>query len=226
MYHHDPISAGQLHHANVLTAQQRTRGTPVSNRVPRWRAPYANYFARRRAIPLLVDHELFIGLDRKELARAGELFEVVKVKSGQSLGEQGMKVTGFVTILEGRVGVTIDGVPHAVLDDGSHLGALSLIDDERPTHRASFSVMAPSRIGVVAAARFPELLEGFPVVADRIRAIVAVRRAYLAGLAAGAAGDTQTTPSRAVTEYPVHLTDAGSALRRREVMQVRGRTSR
>lgn len=222
----DPVVGSQLHHAERHTAERRPPDLPKSDVLPRWRAACAQVLFQRRPNPLPADHELFTGLDRREFARAGNLFDVVEVAPGQSLGEQGEPVDAFIAILEGQVGVTIDGVPHAVLDDGSHLGALALLDDARPTHRGTFSVMAASRIAVVRAKRFPSMLEELPTVAERIRAISDVRRAYLAGLAAATTNEPEATPSRPVRGYPVHLHDAHITPARRPVMQVRGRTSR
>lgn len=223
----DPAIESRLHRAEIRAAQPSPHHTAAPKSTPRWRARFEGILARKRTALLPADHELFTGLERKELAQAEKFFDVVDVPSGRSLGAQGGTVSEFVAILEGRVGVTIDGVPHAVLDDGSQFGGLSLIDDERPTHRASFDVMAPSRIAVVTAERFPDLLRRVPTVAERIHTIARVRRAYLAGLAAAPVGESiAAATSTTGPHYPVHLRDTDELLPRREIMQVRARTSR
>lgn len=205
MFPNDPISIRQILDAELLVADQQRRGKVVSQRPHLWRTFFARVLAPRHVVPLPAEHELFDGLSRKELARVAGFFTVVDVPAGRTLGQQGRHVDRFFTILEGRVGVTIDGVPHAVLDDGAYLNGLPLLDDDNPTCRASFNVMVPSRIASVEAARFPAMLKQFPTVADRIRAIADVRRAYLAGLAA-ADGGTPDQRWIEVDEYPVHLT--------------------
>lgn len=222
MFPTDPISVRQLVDAELLVAQEHRHVKVVSQRTPRWRTVFDSVMARRHAGPLPATHELFDGLSRKQLARAAGFFTVAEVPAGQSLGQQGSIVDRFVTVLEGKVGVTIDGVPHAVLDDGSQLNGLSLLDDEHPTCRASFNVMVPSRIASVEAAQFAMMLEQFPKVADRIRAIADVRRAYLAGLAAAADGETPPARWIEVEEYPVHLANVPGT--RRHGAVTRGRT--
>lgn len=207
MFPCDPISTRQMLDAELVVARQRTQGRVVSHHTPRWRAAFERFSASRHTAPLPAGHELFTGLSRKQLSQAAGFFTVLEVPAGRTLGEQGSQVDRFVTILDGQVGVTINGVPHAVLDDGSQFSGLSLLDDDRPTHRGSFNVMVPSRIAVVEAAQFPAMLRQFPLIADRIRAIADVRRAYLAGLAAGADGQTTSAHWIEVEQYPVHVTD-------------------
>lgn len=151
-------------------------------------------------------HELFVGHDREQLARIGRFFTVVEVPSGMALGRQGHIAREFVTILEGQVGVTIDDVPQAVLDDGSHFGALPLLDEAPGAlHSASFTVMAPSRIAVANAAEFHSMLSEFRLVAQRVQAMTDVRRAYLAGLAQVGAAERRVPGALTIDEYPVHV---------------------
>ena len=207
MYPLDPTSTRQLLDAELLVDLQHRDGTVVSHHSPRRRALGRRIAAWRHAGPLPATHELFAGLSRTQLRRAARFFTVVDVPAGSELGTQGAPVEQFVTILEGRVGVTIDGVPHAVLDDGSQFSGLSLLDDERPTERASFNVMAQSRVAVVDAAQFPAMLQELPIIAARIRAIADVRRAYLAGRTATAEVEPAGRRWIEIEEYPVHLSD-------------------
>lgn len=197
MFPFDSHSARQLREAELIVAQQqRTLGPVVRHRPRRWRPSFA-----RAARPWTADHELFDGLSRTALARAAAMFEVHEVNTGLTLGSQGDTAHDFVAIIEGRVGVTIDGTPHAVLDDGSFLGALPLLDDAAtPLQRASFEVMVPSRVAMIDAAGFRQLLDGFPEVAQRIRALADVRRAYLAGVASADRAERHRIP-----RFPAHL---------------------
>lgn len=207
MFPMDPISTRQLLDAELLVAAQRSRTRVESHRTPLWRVAFEKIAARPRHGALPAEHELFTGLSRRELREAATYFSILELPAGRTLGEQGARVNRFVTILEGRVGVTIDGIPHAVLDDGSQFSAIPLLDDDRPTYRASFNVMVPSRVAVVEAEQFPAMLQRFPTVAERIHAIADVRRAYFAGLAAASNGETVRSRRTAVEEYPVHLTN-------------------
>ena len=148
-------------------------------------------------------HELFVGLDRRSLQRLAELFMVVDVEPGTSLGRQGEAAPEFVIVLEGRIGVSLDGLPLVVLDAGSHFGALPLLDDgPTPYRRASFDVLEPTRIAVAGRRAFAELPESHPVVARRIRTIADVRRAYLKGRA-----DAVATGAATSDEFPLHMAD-------------------
>lgn len=154
---------------------------------------------------LHTSHELFVGHDQQQLTRLARFFTVTDVPAGMTLGRQGYIAREFVTILTGQVGVAINGVPQAILDDGSHFGAVPLLDDAPGAlHSASFTVMAPTRIAVANAAEFHSMLCEFRLVAGRIQAMTDVRRAYLAGLAQVGAAERSVPGALAIDEYPVH----------------------
>lgn len=206
MFPFDSRAAAQMFEADLIVAhQRRTRGPVVTERTRRWRSLFA-----RSELPWTATHELFAGLGRTQLNRAAEKFTVRDVDPGTSLGSQGSVASEFVAILHGRIGVTINGAPHAVLDDGSHFGSIPLLDDQPPTLRASFSVMAPSRIATASPTQFRTLLAEHPVVADRIRVMADIRRAYLAGVAAVDSGERLDLVD--VARYPAHMVDADITL--------------
>ncbi len=156
--------------------------------------------------PLSASHELFTGLSAEKLAELDRHVSIIRVPPGQSLGQQGEPARNFVTVLEGHVGVTIDGVPHAVFDDGTHFGAVPLLDRVNSMNRATFTTMTPSRIVIANPREFREILDRFPVVAQRIYSMTQARRDFLADLA--------RTPNRAesvdqltgeLNDYPAHL---------------------
>ncbi len=217
MFPIDPISVRQLHDADMLVAEQARTRHPVARRRPRRWRPELKVLTRgllsmldtsRRPTPgpLTASHELFAGLDAAELERIGQFLTVVDVPAGRSLGRQGALAREFVTVIDGQVGVTIDGVPNAVFDRGSHFGALPLLDNEvSPVHRASFSTMVPSRIAVAGPAEFRGMLRDFPTVAERIHAMTKIRRAYLNGLADARVDDHVPVEIIETIEYPAHM---------------------
>ena len=197
MFYFDSSSADELRSAELLVAQQRrTCGPVVQRETPWWRT-----FLHGADAPWTSQHELFAGLSRTDHERAASLLVVREVQPGRSLGTQGDPRGQFVVIIEGRIGVTIDRAPHAVLDDGSHFGAIPLLDDDdNPVFRATFDVMAPSRIAVAGPNQFRRLFAEFPQVAQRIRAMAEIRRAYLAGVASADRGDRVESLT-----FPAHL---------------------
>ena len=210
----DPTSARIMHNSRIIEAKQaRTpfKREPTDPGRPSLRQRVLSLVSslRRRGeastVLLSGSHELFAGHDQEQLTRLGRFFRVVDVPAGTMMGRQGDVALEFVTLLEGEVGVTIDGAPHAVLDDGSHFGALPLLDDDPgAVHRASFTVMSPTRVAVTDAVGFRSMLAEFPLVAQRVRAMTDVRRAYLAGLAHGNAAEELVPLASVIDEYPVH----------------------
>ncbi len=139
-------------------------------------------------------HDLFVGLDRRTLSHLFDSLVVIDVAAGDSPGRQGEVAPEFVVVLAGRIGVSLDGPPLAVLDAGSHFGALPPLDD-RPTpyRRAPFNVLEPCRVAVASRFQFADILVSYPLFAERIRTIADVRRAYLTGRS-----DAATSPGVAV----------------------------
>lgn len=229
MYATDPTSVRQLRSADLIAAEQSRSGrSPVSHRrswirtmVDRLRSrpsegtttittttatTTTTSTATTATSPVLASygsHELFTGLDDRSLARLAESFMVLEVGPGDSLGRQGHVAPEFVVVLDGRIGVSLDGLPLVVLDAGSHFGAIPLLDDgSTPYGRASFDVLEPGLVAVAGRLEFAQILDSFPLVAERIRAIADVRRAYLRGRADAAAVEATT-----VEEFPVHISD-------------------
>jgi CRP-like cAMP-binding protein len=214
MYASDPTSVRQLRTADLITAEQSRSGrSPVSHRRSWFRRTVVDRLPSRRspaptttAQPTLASYgsnELFAGLDDRSLTQLSESFMVLDVEPGHSLGRQGEAAPEFVVVLEGRIGVSLDGLPLAVLDAGSHFGAIPLLDDgPAPYGRASFDVLESGRVAVAGRLEFGQILESYPLVAGRIRAIADVRRAYLKGRA-----DAATIGATAAGEFPVHLAD-------------------
>lgn len=214
MYFTDPTSARISHDAHVVEAKQtrtphkRSTLEPHQPSARRRFLSLVTSFGRSggsTAGPLSDSHELFVGHDPEQLTRLGKFFTVIDVPTGKTLGRQGRIAREFVTILRGEVGVTIDGIPHAVLDDGSHFGAVPLLDDvPGALHSASFIAMTPTRVAVANPSEFDSMISEFPLVAQRVQAMTDVRRAYLAGLAQVSGAEQRTPIFPTIAEYPVH----------------------
>jgi CRP-like cAMP-binding protein len=155
--------------------------------------------------PLSGSHELFRGLEQPRLEALGQHLDVRAVCAGESLAVQGERADAFVIVLDGRIGVTIDGVPQTVLDDGSHFGSLPLLEPMNNLHRASFAALASGHIAEATPQQFREILDGFPSVATRIYAMATARRDYLARLAACEGSQRLGRSTLELLEYPVHL---------------------
>jgi hypothetical protein len=149
--------------------------------------------------------EVLRGLSAEQLVELNRHLSVIRVPPGQSLGCEGEPVRNFVIVIDGHVGVTIDGVPHAVLDAGTHFGAIALLDRPSSTNRATFTTMTPSRIAIANPREFREILDLFPVVAHRIYLMTQVRREFLADLPRVHRAEPSEPSTSDLTDYPAHL---------------------
>lgn len=207
MHFTDPTAARIIHESHHLEARQsrrrrvRSEPTPMSGRVTA--ALQRRRDGARSGESWIENHELFAGLTAAARRRLGGMLTILDVPAGRMLGRQGRLANEFVAIVSGGIGVTIDGVPHAVLDDGSHFGAIPLLDAvPGAPHVASFDVVAPSRIAVASPAEFRAIMSDFPVVSDRVMAMTVARLAYLTDLR------TASVPARRTevpASYPVHV---------------------
>ncbi len=113
--------------------------TSLSDRVRSHRDPRVATFG-----PLSASLELFNGLRTEQLAEMGRHLSIIDVQPGHPLGRQGAPARNFVTVLEGHVGVTIDGVPHAVLDASGpscHVQLACLFNQSSDPYRNIFIVL-------------------------------------------------------------------------------------
>jgi CRP-like cAMP-binding protein len=148
--------------------------------------------------------ELFVDLNRRELVRLAKHFAIVDVTDHDSLARQGEPTSEFVVVIQGSIGVSLDGLPLAILDPGAQFGALPLLDGASGRFsRATFDVMEPSRIAIAHRHEFFKIMDDFPIVGRRIVQLAEVNRAYLRGHADA----TALMADRAVHPFPVHLVD-------------------
>ncbi len=217
MYAADPVSVRQIRNAELLVAsanRQHRERRPRKGSKHRERSLKTIAVALRQRLrpthqpaigPLSLTHELFRGLDQSQLDSLATYLDLRVCATGESLGRQNEPSTGLVIVLDAQIGVSIDSVPIAVLDDGSHFGSLPLLDGGEALHRASFDVLAPGRIAVVDKQDFRTVLDRFPTVAIWVYAMARKRRDYLAQLAACETSQSLSESTQALLEYPVHL---------------------
>jgi CRP-like cAMP-binding protein len=218
MYATDPISARQMRSVDLVDAAEaqshdgyelpRVGSGRLRRRVGVLTGAVGHRLRRPRSATsglLSGSHELFRSLDQQQLEALGQHLDVRAIYAGESLGVQGERAETFVIVLDGRIGVTIGGVPQSVLDDGSHFGSLPLLEPRNNQHRASFAVLAPGHIAEARPQQFREILDGFPSVATRIYAMAAARRDYLTKLAACEGSQRLSSSTLELLQYPVHL---------------------
>ncbi len=218
MHPSDPISVQQLREADLLVSAEarqhhETRPRRRGSRSPGQRLRAHSDAVRQRLLPtrhpaagpFSASHDLFRGLDGSQLATLVNHLEVRECAIGESLGRQGERATRFVIVLDAQIGLTIDGVPITVLDDGSHFGAVPLLDGGAALHRASFDALAPGLIAVADPQQFRTILDEYPTIAIGVYAMTRVRREYLEALAECEVSQSLSESTRAMLEYPVHL---------------------
>ncbi len=217
MYSVDPVSIHQLRNSDlsVASAEQQHRDRSRRRGSNHRARPLASVVGalRGRLIPtrqptmgpLALTHELFRGLGQSQLDSLATYVNLRACTTGESLGRQDEPSTGLVIIFQAQIGVSIDGVPITVLDDGSHFGSLPLLDGGEALQRASFDVLAPGRVGVVDKQEFRTVLDRFPTVAIWVYAMARSRRDYLGQLAACETSQSLSQSTQALLEYPVHL---------------------
>ena len=201
MYATDPHSVRQIRRADAIVTAERNRfvqwGYPESI-TQQLKAAWAKL---RTPTVLDADHELFRGLDRRSLQRLAERFTIAELAPGESPMRQGEPNDKFVVVLDGQIGVTLDDLPVAIFDTGSHFGALPLLDGGPDRFAvATFSALEPTRVAIAEPDDFAHIMKRFPSIALRVRWVTVRRRAYLQGHADAKA----MYADRVAQPFPVH----------------------
>ena len=202
MYPTDPHTVRQLRQADHIVAAERRRFARWDERQPVTARVKAAWASVRKPLVLDPKHALFAGLSRRSLRSLGERFEYVNLAAGESPIQQGDSGSTFTVVLDGSIGVTIDELPVAVFDTGSHFGALPLLDGG-PDHFAvaTFRALEPTHVAVARSDVFDEIIEQHPLIGLRVRWVAARRRAYLQGHA-----DAKAMYADRITQpFPVHV---------------------
>lgn len=177
-------TARLLHQADLYDAAEyrRThqgRGRRTDSPLRRLRRVAATATASKRPTPFDRSFAMFSGLNDRRLRQLESHFELRPFAGGEILGTQGQIVRDFGLVLSGRIGVVLDGDVIAVLEPGTHYGALSLL---HPVGNAglktSLHALEDGLVAVATVDRFLALMDEFPSVAQHIRNVVRVRRAY------------------------------------------------
>lgn len=129
----------------------------------------------RRSAQHLRRLELFAECSDAELELVQSLLTPVDGESGRVLFREGSAGREFVIIADGRVGVTRDQLPVAVLGPGAFVGELSLL--KRTKRSATVTAMTPVTIYVCNPAEFAGLLSVAPSVARKITDVANSRTA-------------------------------------------------
>jgi CRP-like cAMP-binding protein len=120
---------------------------------------------------------LFEGLGDDELGRCAELFSETELLAGTHLSREGEFAYKFYVVLEGDIEVQRNFEHIARLGPGDFFGEMGLLRGERRNAR----VLAHSRCDLASmmAWDFTTMTQDFPLVAERIEAVVAERLATI-----------------------------------------------
>jgi len=125
--------------------------------------------ARLAAIPL------FVGLDDADLAAIASAASEVEVTEGQSLATEGDFGHALYAVESGTADVTADGTKLRTLGPGDVFGEIAVLASGRRT--ASVVATSPMRLIALFKPAVWALEQRAPQAAERLRALVAERRA-------------------------------------------------
>lgn len=132
--------------------------------------------ARSEIDAKLASIPLFEGVDRSTMRQLRPLHSVVDVKPGKSVFNQGEIVRQFVAIIEGCLGVFVDGCLIGTLTGGDLIGARELLNDfagPRGAARATTTAIDPVKVLLWTPREFCGLLDASPTIQSRVRASAA-----------------------------------------------------
>lgn len=118
------------------------------------------------ATELLTGLSLFADLSGPQLEAAAHAFEEETFGAGERILRQGFTGTGFYVVLEGELGVYIDGEERRHLTRGEYFGEISALLDEPPS--GDVVAKTPCRCLSLGAPELPGFLMSFPSVAYRL----------------------------------------------------------
>lgn len=121
-----------------------------------------------------------------ELRRVAKLVDEVVVPPGTVLCTEGTSGREAFVVADGRVSVSTDGRPVAVLGPGELVGETALLTGGVRT--ATVTALVPTRLFVIEARRFSSLFGAAPEVGRKMAAILAGRLAQAQSGSLEAAG--------------------------------------
>lgn len=117
---------------------------------------------QRDVVDVLSGLALFADLSGPQLEAVAHAFQEEWFSQGQRIIRQGFSGTGFFVLVDGEVGVTIDGEERARLGRGEFFGEVSVLLGEAPV--ADIVALGAARCLVLPGAE----LEGFLVTYPRV----------------------------------------------------------
>lgn len=118
---------------------------------------------------------LFEGLSDEQLAACAAGFEEIKVLSDHNLAREGDDAYAFFIVLDGQLDAHHDFTVLGTLGPGDFFGEMGLESDgKRHAHVASRGRV---RLAKMMAWDYKQMVEQYPIVHDRIAAVVAERSA-------------------------------------------------
>ncbi len=116
---------------------------------------------------------LFADLSTPQLQEVAHLFEEAWFPEGQRVLRQGLTGAGFYVILDGEVGIQVDGTDRATLSRGDFFGEVSILLGESPV--ADVVALRTLRCLVLAGPQVEPFLTSHPRVMYRMLQAMARR---------------------------------------------------
>lgn len=127
----------------------------------------------QRILDALAGLALFSDLDRPQLVAVAHTMSEESFPAGQRILRQGFSGSGFFIILDGDVGVRVDGVDVASLGKGDFFGEISLLLGEPPI--ADVVARSPVQALQLAGPDLQAFLMTYPAVMYRMLQAVSRR---------------------------------------------------
>jgi CRP-like cAMP-binding protein len=121
---------------------------------------------QRDVVDVLSGLALFADLSGPQLEAVAHAFQEEWFSQGQRIIRQGFSGTGFFVLVDGEVGVTIDGEERARLARGEFFGEVSVLLGEAPV--ADIVALGAVRCLVLPGAELEGFLVTYPRVAYRM----------------------------------------------------------
>lgn len=116
---------------------------------------------------------MFSHLGNRRLKALAAFADEVEVPAGTVLMEQGSRPHELEVIVEGSADVLVDGTKVGELGSGAVLGEMALLD--RGTRSATIVTTSTSRLIVISASAFDDLMKTYPEIAEDLKATAAAR---------------------------------------------------
>ena len=123
----------------------------------------------------LAGFDLFADLTEDHVSRLSELFTEHRVLMGEQLTKKDDFGYSFFLVRGGQLRVQIDGTDVAQFGAGDHFGEMALVRGDR--RNATVTASETCRVAKTMAWDFSDLVESYPVLAQRLEAVAAERDA-------------------------------------------------